>query len=43
MFQLAKCIEVYEGEFEDGGNDGIVIKTAFDGTYLTPEEQGIIL
>ena len=37
MLQLAKCIEIYEGEFEDGGSVGAIIKSAFDGAFLSLE------
>jgi hypothetical protein len=34
MVRLARCIEIYEGEFEEGGEAGLVIKSAFDGRFL---------
>ena len=36
---MIECVEIYEGELEGGGRVGTIIKSAFDGVFLTPEEE----
>lgn len=40
---MIECIEIYEGEFESGGAVGAVIKSAFDGIFLSEREESILL
>ncbi len=40
---MIQSIEIYEGEFEGGGKVGKIIKTAFDGTFLSSAEQNTLL
>jgi hypothetical protein len=35
VLSMIECIEIYEGEFENGGLVGFVIKKAFDGNFLS--------
>lgn len=43
MVSLAYCIEIYEGQFEEGGCVGLVIKSAFDGAFLCEQQQSRLL
>lgn len=43
VVSMIECIEIYEGEFENGGAVGQVIKSAFDGRFLSGEEEGRLL
>jgi tetratricopeptide (TPR) repeat protein len=40
---MIECVQIYEGEFESGGAVGTVIKTAFDGAFLSEQEEAILL
>jgi hypothetical protein len=35
VLSMIECIEIYEGEFENGGLVGLVIKKAFDGNFIS--------
>jgi hypothetical protein len=37
LVQITECIEIYEGDFEHGGVVGSILKSAFDGVFLTKE------
>ena len=36
LIQIEKCLNIYKGQFEEGGVMGRIIMNAFDGKY----EQG---
>lgn len=39
---MLEVIEIYEGELENGGVVGLIIKTAFDGQFLSKAEEDTI-
>jgi hypothetical protein len=40
---MREAIAIYEGEFAEGGPAGAVLQTAFEGNYLSPEEEASLL
>ena len=43
FMQMTECIEIYEGEYEDGGSVGLIIKSAFDGLFLDEQQKHKLL
>jgi hypothetical protein len=43
VLSMVECIEIYEGEFDSGGSVGQIIKMAFDGGFLSVEEESKLL
>ena len=43
ILSMIECIEIYEGEFEGGGQVGQIIKSAFDGKFLSNDEESNLL
>lgn len=43
VLSMIECIEIYEGEFDNGGSVGQIIKSAFDGQFISEEEENRLL
>lgn len=40
---MLECLEIYEGQFDKGGEVGLIIKSAFDGEFLSQAEEKKLL